>query len=91
MDTLGLAYMRSAEYEKALTTLDEGVTPQTSTPGAMHLFVEAMCQHRLGQIDEAQLSYAKGVDRLSYAAQVAVEAYLLSFQAEVEKLIRINR
>jgi tetratricopeptide (TPR) repeat protein len=61
LNTLGVAWYRKGQYQKALAILEKELADQRDTLGTNHYFFLAMCHARLGSAAKAKLYYARGV------------------------------
>jgi WD40 repeat protein/tetratricopeptide (TPR) repeat protein len=90
-NTHGLALYRSERIAEAKSVLDANLILGKATMDAWDLFPLAMCQHRLGEREEAQVSYDKAITwRKGHVDKLLGDARELDeLQAEAGRLLKV--
>jgi WD40 repeat protein len=92
LNTLGVAYYRTGQWEKAISTLELGVDAQGGQAMAFDLFFLAMSHYRLGHRERARELYHQA---LSWWRQQDLPAEwvkdLVAFRAEAEALLQLEQ
>ena len=89
MNTLGVAYYRLGQYDKAVQAFEEVGKLNAAGPTAWDYFFLAMCYQRLGEPDKARDFYVKATQWWSRQPQLRPDKVeeLTSFRAEADALL----
>jgi WD40 repeat protein len=92
-NTLGLAYYRAGQYEKAISILRPNLDRQADGALALDLFFLAMSHYQLGETARARDYYDWAIRWIGAQGRVSSEDEqdLKMFRAEAEELLRINQ
>jgi tetratricopeptide (TPR) repeat protein len=91
-NTLGVAYYRAGQYEKAIDILRPNLDRQENRAVAYDLFFLAMSHHRLGETARARDYYDRAVRWIGAQGRLSAEEEhdLKLFRAEADEVLAIN-
>lgn len=89
LNTLGVAYYRAGEWEKAVTTLQQSIQVSKGANGAFDTFFLAMAHWQIGNEQEAHGRFDEAMTWMTENASKNPE--LIRFRSEAEDLLGIDR